>query len=191
MRSWIWFVVVGVIAIAAVAVAERYLEPRVAAAEADMLRVVVPGTATLKLDNPGGYVIFHETKSTVDGRYYASDRIEGLQLRLTSDATGAEVKLDKPGTSTSYEFDDRSGRSIYAFSIAEPGRYRLVASLAGGRDEPKAVLAISRGGIGAMFSAILGAFAIGFGGVGIAAVLLFVVLWRRSKAAKAGNSRME
>ena len=45
MRSPVWFVVAGLIAVAGFAGAAFYLMPRIAAADAGMMRVVVPGTA--------------------------------------------------------------------------------------------------------------------------------------------------
>ena len=115
-----------------------------------MMRVVVPGNAVLVFDKPGPYMIYHEKKSTVDGRYYASDNVDGLSLGLTADETGAQVKLVEPRTSTSYTIGNRSGTSIYAFTLDQPGRYRLAANLAGGRADAKAVLAIDQGMVGTM-----------------------------------------
>ena len=43
-----------------------------------MIRVVVPGNAVLTLDKAGRYTIYHEKKSTVDGRYYASETVNGF-----------------------------------------------------------------------------------------------------------------
>jgi hypothetical protein len=180
MRSPLWFVVIGVIAVASIVAAALYAMPRLDTVGSDMIRVVVPGNAVLELDKPGDYVVYHEKHSTVDGRYYASDRVEGLRVRLTTD-TGAEVPVGEPKYSATYSIGNRSGTSIYSFTVDRPGRYRLVASLEGGRTEPKAVLAIGQGTVWGIFRLVLGTLAIAFGGIGVAAVLLFVVLWRRSK----------
>jgi hypothetical protein len=184
MRSPVWFVVAGLIAVAGFVGAAFYVMPRVASADARMMRVVVPGNAMLVFDKPGPYVIYHEKKSTVDGRYYASENVDGLSLGLTADATGAQVKLVEPKTSTSYTIGNRSGTSIYAFTLDQPGRYRLATNLAGGRSDAKAVLAIDQGMFGALLSTIFGAIGIAFAGLGIAGVIVFAVLWQRSKAAK-------
>ncbi len=184
MRSPIWFVVAGLIALAGFAGALFYVMPRLAAFDAAMMRVVVPGDAVLVLDKPGSYTIYHEKKSTVDGRYYASDAVNGLALALTSEATGAPVKLAVPSTEKSYTVGNRSGTSIYAFTIDQPGRYRLAATLAGGRSDPKAVLAVDHGMFGAMIGTIFGTIAIAFAGLGVAGAIVVAVLWQRSKAAK-------
>jgi hypothetical protein len=181
MRSPIWFVVAGLIALAGFAGALFYLMPRLAEADARMMRVVVPGDAMLLFDKPGPYMIYHEKRSMVDGRYYASDTVDGLQLGLTSDATGAQVKLVEPRTSTSYTIGNRSGTSIYAFTLDRPGRYRLAANLAGGRGDPKAVLAIGQGMFGALLGTIFATIGIAFAGLAAAGAIVFVVLWRRSK----------
>jgi hypothetical protein len=55
MRSPVWFVVAAVIAVAGFAGAVFYLMPRLAAADARMMRVVVPGNAMLVFDQPGRY----------------------------------------------------------------------------------------------------------------------------------------
>ena len=182
MRSPLWFVVAGLIALAGFAGALFYLMPRLGAADARMMRVVVPGNAVLVLDKPGPYTIYHERKSTVDGRYYASDAVNGLSLRLTDEATSAPIKLAEPTMSANYTIGNRSGASIFAFTIDRPGRYRLVATLASGRSEPQAVLAIAQGMLGAMFGLIFGTIAIAFAGLGVAGAIVLAVLWRRSKA---------
>ena len=184
MRSRSWFVVAGLIALAGIAGALLHLMPRLSAADSRMIRVVVPGNTTLTLDKAGRHTIYHEKKSTVDGRYYASETVSGLRLGLADAATGAPVKLTEPAVASSYAIGSRTGSSIYAFTIDRPGRYRLAADLAGGRSEPKVVLAIEQGMLGEMFSLIFGTMAIAFAGLGVAGAIVLIVLWRRSKAMK-------
>ena len=189
MRSPVWFVVAGLIALAGFAGALFYVMPRLGSADAGMIRVVVPGSAVLTLDKAGQYTIYHEKKSTVDGRYYASETVSGLRLRLTDEATGASVKLTEPTMQSNYTIGNKSGASIYAFAIDRPSRYRLAADLAEGRSEPKAVLAIEQGMLGEMFSLIFGTLAIAFAGLGLAGAIVLVVLWRRSKAVEPRRSQ--
>src|SRR6266508_4481375 len=187
MRSPLWFVVAGLIALAGFAGALIYLMPRLGAADSRMILVVVPGTALLTLDKAGRYTIYNEKKSTVDGRYYASETVNGLQLRLVDEATGTPVTLTEPAMAANYTIGNKSGTSIYAFTIDRAGRYRFVADLADGRSELKAVLAIEQGMLGEMFSLIFGTMAIAFAGLGIAGAIVLVVLWRRSKVVAPGR----
>ena len=189
MRSPLWFVVAGLIALAGVAGALLHVMPRLTAVDERMIRVVVPGNAVLTLDKAGSYTIYHEKKSTVDGRYYASETVSGLRLRLTDEATGAPIKLTEPAVASSYAIGNKAGSSIFAFAIDRPGRYRLASDLADGRSEPKAVLAVELGMLGEMFSLIFGALAIAFAALGIAGAIVLVVLWRRSKAVEPKRSQ--
>lgn len=183
MRSPIWFVVAGVIALASLAGTFFYLMPRITALGSEMVRVVVPGTTVLTLDKPGAYTIYHEKKSMVNGRYYASDTVNGLRLELTAERTGAPVELTEPTGSSSYTIGNRSGSSILVFALDRPGRYRLASHLAGDRSGPEAVLAIEQGTFGALFGAVFGTVALGLGGLGLAGAIVVMVLWQRSKAA--------
>jgi hypothetical protein len=179
MRHWLWFVVAGVIAIAGFVGAAFYVLPRVSAIEASMIRVVVPGSGTIVLDKAGTYTIFHEKRSVVDGQYYASESVPGLRVALDSDPDGTPVRLVEPSTSTSYSIGNREGASIFAFTIDQPGRYRLTTRMASGR----AVLAIGQGTFGAIFALVGGALAIAFGSLAVAGIIVALVIWQRSRAA--------
>jgi hypothetical protein len=187
MRNPLWFVVAGLIALASLAGALFYAMPRLSTADSRMTRVVVPGNTVLTLDKTGRYTIYHEKKSTVDGRYYASETVNGLRLQLTDEATGAPVTLTEPAMAANYTIGNKTGSSIYAFTIDRAGRYRLAADLAEGRSEPKAVLAFEHGMLGEMFSLIFSTLAIAFAGLGIAGAIVLVVLWRRAKAVAPGR----
>jgi hypothetical protein len=131
MRSRLWYVVACVIALAGLVAAALYVVPRIGTVDQGAMRLVMPGSAVLALDTPGSYTIFHERRSVVDGRYYASDSVDGLKVTL-ADPRGAPVALAEPTMSTSYQMGNREGRAMLAFEVAEPGRYRLTASLASG-----------------------------------------------------------
>jgi len=181
MRSRLWYVVACVIALAGLVAAALYVVPRIGTVDQGAMRLVMPGSAVLALDTPGSYTIFHERRSVVDGRYYASDSVDGLKVTL-ADPRGAPVALAEPTMSTSYQMGNREGRAMLAFEVAEPGRYRLTASLASGGAEPKVVLAVSQGLVGGIFQLVFRTLGIAFAGLGIAGVLVAVVAWRRSKA---------
>jgi hypothetical protein len=177
MRHWLWFVVAGLIAIVGFVAAGLYLWPRLGSVDAGLIRVVVPGNATLMLDKPGTYTIFHEKQSVVDGKYYASDTVTGLRVELAAEAGGAPVRIVEPSTSTSYSIANRKGSSIFAFTVDQPGRYRLTTGMTGGQ----AVLAIGQGTFGAIFALVGGTIAIAFAGLAIAGIIVLLVIWQRTK----------
>jgi hypothetical protein len=177
MKSPLWFVVAGVIAIAGFVAAGLYLWPRLGSIDAGMIRVVVPGNAMLDLGKAGTYTIFHEKQSVVDGRFYASDSVSGLRVDVIAEASGAAVRLE-PTTSTSYSMGSRQGTSIFAFTVDQPGRYRMTTGLAGGQ----AVLAIGQGTFGAIFALVGGTIAIAFAGLALAGIIVALTLWQRMKA---------
>ena len=120
-----WFVVAGVIALAGLVAAALYARPRLGALDEGTTRIVAPGTATLVLDKPGHYTIFHERRSLVDGRYYASDSVDGLRVTLVAEGSGAPIELGQPKMSSSYEIGSREGRSFLDFDIAQPGNHEV------------------------------------------------------------------
>jgi len=179
MRSPLWFVVAGLIAIAGFIAAGLYLWPRLGTVDAGMIRVVVPGSTTLDLGKPGTYTIFHEKQSVVDGRYYTSDTVAGLRVDVIAEATGSAVRME-PATNTSYSMGSRQGASIFAFTIDQPGRYRLTTNLAGGQ----AVLAIGQGVFGSIFALVGGTIAIAFAGLAVAGIIVALTIWQRMRAPK-------
>ena len=181
MLSRLWYLLAGVIALAGLAAAALYVVPRIDTVDQGAIRTVMPGSAVLALDTPGSYTIFHERRSVVDGRYYASDSVDGLKVTL-ADPRGTPVALVEPRMSSTYQMGNREGRAILAFDIVEPGRYRLSASLASGAAEPKVVLAVSQGLVGGIIRLVFATLGIAFGSLGVAGLLVAVVAWRRSKA---------
>ncbi len=178
MKSPLWFVVAGLIAVAGFIAAGLYLWPRLGSVDAGMIRVVAPGSASITLEKPGTYTIFHEKQSVVDGKYYASESVSGLQIELVAEAGRTPVRIVKPVASTSYSIGNRKGESIFIFTVDSPGRYRLTSSVNGGQ----AVLAIGQGTFAAIFALIGGAIAIAFVGLALAGTIVALVIWRRSKA---------
>ncbi len=178
MRSPLWFVVAGVIAVAGFVAAGLYLWPRFASVEAGMIRIVAPGSASITLEKPGSYTIFHEKQSVMDGKYYASDTAAGLQVELVAEESGAPVRIVAPVGRTSYSMGDRKGESIFIFTIDRPGRYRLTTGVTGER----VVLAIGQRIFGTIFTLVAGTIAIASAGLAIAGIIVALVIWQRSKA---------
>lgn len=179
MRSPLWFVLAGVIAVAGFVAAGVHLVSGLGGVEGRLMQVVMPGSAVLNLKEPGRYTIYLETRSVVDGRVYASSGTGGLRVTVQAPG-GREVELSTSGGAT-YRFGSREGRSLFSFQATTPGDYRIAGTLPDGRTEPKIVLAVESGLIGGMARMIGGALGMAFGGLAIAGIVVVVVLWRRHK----------
>ena len=150
----------------------------IAALQNALTRLVVPGSTVLTLDAPGTYTIFHEADSVVDGKLYSAPNIVGLSVKVTAEADGQQIAVVVPGFSSSYSINGRSGKSVLAFNIATPGRYRLSAQYASGRGEPQTVLAIGRGFFGQLFGTIAGALVATFAGFAGSLALVLTTCFR-------------
>ncbi len=144
-------------------------------------QVVVPGETTLRLTEPGSYMIFHERESVVDGRVFSSTSLSGLRVRLRNER-GDPVTLSSPDMSSTYNLSGRSGVAIFKFEIKQPGAYRLSAAYDDGRTQPRVVLAVGLGFVGGLLTIIFGALAMGFAGAILAVVIAVVVFIKRRRA---------
>lgn len=181
MRSPLWFVLAGIIAVAGFVAAGFHVFSGVGAVEDRVMQVVMPGSAVLNLGQPGTYTIYHETRSVVDGKLYASSSVGGLSVSVRAPG-GAEVPLVPSSGGVTYKFGSREGRSIFSFTVTAPGEYRITGTLPDGRSEPKVVLAVESGLMGGMMRMIGGALGLAFGGLAIAGILVIITAWQRSKA---------
>lgn len=185
MRSPLWFVLAGVIAVAGFVVAGFHVFSGLGAIENRLTQVVMPGSAVLNLKEPGTYTIYHERErqSVVDGRFHSGTGIGSLRLSMRG--PGGDVQLVPNSGAATYTFGNREGRSIYSFSVTTPGEYRMSGALPDGRSEPKVTLAVESGLIGDMARMIGGAIGMAFGGLAIAGILVIVTLLQRQKAKRA------
>lgn len=183
MRSPLWFVLAGVIAVAGFIAAGVHLFSGIGAVESRLMQVVMPGSAVLTLKEAGTYTIYHERQSVVDGRLYSATDVGGLRVSVRG--PGGEVQLVPSSGGATYKFGSREGRSIFAFSVTTPGEYRITGTLPDGRMEPKVVLAVESGLLGGMARMIGGGIAMAFGGLAIAGIIVVLALWQRHKAKRA------
>jgi hypothetical protein len=176
--------IAGAIVLACLVGALIYLVLRLSDSDERMTRIAGPSIAQFGLAKPGTYTIYHEKKAVVDGVYYASESVAGLKLVLTSLATGAEVKLGEPGIGASFAPDDRTGTPIYAFTIEQPGRYRLVTSAPVAVLQPPAVLAIGYDKVGSVLGTTGGVIAVIVAAASLLGALVLAGRWRRKSLAR-------
>jgi hypothetical protein len=154
-----------------------------------LTQVVVPGSATLTLDETGAYTIFHEYRSVVNGRVYSNTSMSSMDCTLTSDATGANVPIQLAAFNSTYEFGSRAGQSVMQFDIAEPGAYTFSCRYTSGAAEPQIVLAIGHNFMGDIFGtvfgaigSVFGAIAVAFGAITVALIIVIVITVRRHRS---------
>jgi hypothetical protein len=150
-----------------------------------IVRVVVPGSGEMTLDEPGTYTIYHETESIIDGRVSSVATIDGLSVTVTEVSGGGAIPVTAPGMHATYTIGGHSGVSVLAFDIARPGRYRFGAAYDDGRTEPKTVLAVDRGLFGRLLRTILVAIGSVFAGFIAALTLALTTYFRRRRLARA------
>ena len=149
-----------------------------------LTQVVVPGKKEIQLSETGHYTVFHEYKSSVDGRLFVSSaNISNLQCSLVSKQTGEQVQLTPSSTNATYSLGSRAGYSILEFDISNPGTYEFAGSYAGNEEGPEVVLAIGHGFLGGLLQTVFGGMAIMFGGF-LAGILIIVVTFVKRYGAK-------
>lgn len=184
--SRLWYLFALLVFVAGFAAMGVFLFTQLSGLGDDLVQIVVPGEAELALE-PGHHTIFHETRSTFEGRLYRSEGIAGLGVVLISSA-GEPVALSSSARGT-YEFSGRRGVAVFSFAIEEPGTYRLSASYGEGVDGPETVLAVGKAFLGGLVFTVLGAIAIVFTCAGVAvAIAMRVFVKRRRLRTVAGPS---
>jgi hypothetical protein len=183
MRSPLWFVLAGVVAIAGFVAAGFHVFSGISGIENRLTQVVMPGSTVLNLKEPGTYTIYYERQSVVDGRVHTGAGMAGLRLSMRG--PGGDVQLVPNSGGATYTFGRREGRSIYSFAATTPGEYRITGTLPDGRGEPKVVLGVESGLMGGMARMVGGAIGMAFGGLAIAGILVIVTVLQRQKAKRA------
>ena len=153
-------------------------------------QVVVPGKTDITLAKAGSYTIYHEYRSTIGSRVYSSPRrVSGLQCRLVSEVTGAEIPLSTPLGSSHYSYGSRAGVSLFDFSIDQPGIYEFSGGYSDTGEGPQVVLAIGQGFVGEILLTVFGSLAIVFGCIGLAVAIAVYTAVKRQKARERAQNR--
>ena len=120
--------------------------------------VVVPGTHTVSLDEPGTYTVFYESRSLVGNQLFnTGEAIPALTIGLERLDTGEVVELDTSVTNSTFSLGSREGVSVLSFEIEAPGEYQLTVTRRE-VDGPEVVLSYGKGFhkrlMGTIFSSI-------------------------------------
>ncbi len=108
-----------------------------------LAKVVVPGSGTFTLPEPGKYVVFYEYHSVVGNRTYATpdEAPPGLECTVAAEDTGRDIPLS-PATGTSFSGGNVEAISLWAFEVQQPGVFVLSGSYPEGEGGPEVVLSI-------------------------------------------------
>lgn len=176
-----WYGIAAGIFLLGLAVCAAFTVLRLRSLGDHLPQLVVPGTSEFHLAERGGYTIFHETGSVIDGRYYGPADVSGLSVEVVSAATGQPVPLESPTTNTTYSLGGRSGAAVLTFDIVEPGVYRVTGRYDDRRTGPTTVLAVGHGFTRKLMLTIGGAIGIAFGSFAVAAAIAIVTFFRRRR----------
>ncbi|MEJ2123537.1 MAG: hypothetical protein P8Y47_01715 [Alphaproteobacteria bacterium] len=166
-----WYGLAVIIAIGGFVAMGAFLMARLPQLNSESHRILAPGNEEITLAQPGKYTIYHESRSMLNGKVYISPFIFGLNIKLTSLETGAEVPLGPTRMNSTYRVGGRVGKSIMGFKIDKPGRYQVATSFDDGHTEPRTVLAIGQGFGIKLIVTILGALGLASGGIILAVIV--------------------
>lgn len=153
----------------------------------DLVQLVVPSIEDITLEKTGRYTIYHEYRSVIGNKVYASSsqEISGLEIVLVSRATGTPIPIEESSVSSTYSVGSRSGVSLFDFNIDEPGTYKLSAFYPDGQHEPRLVLAVGHGFVGKIIWTALQGIALLLGTfVAGSIIVIMTFLKRREKGNK-------
>ena len=106
---------------------------------------VAPGSSDLFLAESGEYIIFYESQAVFKGKVYSTgESLPDLDIDVKNKTTGSRALIYSP-LKTTYSLGDRTGESMRAFKIDQPGVYEISASHVGGDRSPEVVLDVGKG----------------------------------------------
>ncbi len=112
----------------------------------DLTQVIVPGSDDIYFPKAGGYAVYYEYHSVIDGVSYVRDKYPpNIDCQLTSKATGADIALTPDfveGNMYATQNQERVGVLINSIFIKNPGVYKFSCHYPGDRTDPQIALAV-------------------------------------------------
>ncbi len=179
----IFFLMAGLILAMGIGLFVFFLIRSISGMGDDMVRLVVPGERTFRLEEPGSYTVFHEYRSVVDGKVYSSGaQLGSMNITLTG-PSGENVPLGPLMSNQTYNMGSTSAYGVFSFSAGQAGEYHLSAFYQGGEEGPETVLAIDKGFVTDLLITIFSSIGILFLTVfvSVALIVLAVVRGRRPR----------
>ncbi len=138
--------------------------------------LLMPGTHSVQISEPGPQMISYESQSVVGGQAFISPgQPTDIQVTVVG-PDGAPVAVQPYGASYSYTVRGRSGQGLFEFAADRPGQYEVTAQAMGASQQ--FVLAVGPQRLWAMllrvFAGVCGTFVF----VAAGAVFLIIALVR-------------
>lgn len=159
----------------------------------DLTQVIVPGSAEVFFPKAGGYAVYYEYRSVIDGVSYVRNKYPpSIHCQLTSKSTGADIALTPgfvEGNMYATQNQEREGVLINSIIIKNPGVYIFSCQYTDGRTYPQIALAVGPNIVWEFFNIaakpfaaiICGAFVF-LGGCGISILILVIVDFKRHQS---------
>ena len=113
------------------------------------IRLVVPGSHEIELDESGTWTVYYEYESVVKDLVFSSNRtLAGLLVGISRVGDAEPLELPQVLERESYEKGEFAGGSILTFEAPQPGMYRVTGAYPGNfQTGDSIVLAIGRPGL--------------------------------------------
>jgi hypothetical protein len=187
MPSRAWYVVAALVFVVGFVVFGAFLFLRLSRLDEGIEQFVVPGSAEVAIDEPGRQTIYRETGASIDGRYYGTSDLTGLEVVVT-DPSGDVVELDSPAMNETYTIGGREGVAIFKFDAEEPGTYRVEAFYPVAGTGNEGVLAVGKPMVRDILLTVFGGLAIAGGAALLALAIAVVTFVRRYRATRRAAS---
>jgi hypothetical protein len=169
---WAWFFLGPLILVFGGVAAIVLMIGGLSSATDGMQRVDVPGTATVRVDEPGYQTIFFEAGGSFAER--PPDRLEATIVPL---AGGEPLTLESTIGDATYNMNGVAGRSWRRVNFPAAGGYTITSTVPLGNSGGKLVIG---GDVGERIAfTIVGFFGIGFGSFILCVIVVIVVLVKR------------
>lgn len=180
-----YYALAALIIIAGMAMSFQLLMSGLGSITEGLTQVIVPGESSLDLPAAGEYTIFYESRSAAEGRIYSTgDDVSGLEIKIINKTEGFLVPTYPPFSQMSYDLGGRSGQSVLAFQIDQPGEYLLSASYPPGSEGPDAVLAVGQAFFSNLLFEILSVLALIFGSLLAGGIIIILTFIKRRDASR-------
>lgn len=146
-----------------------------------LVRFTAPGRSLVTIEEPGNYTVFHEYRSSFNGKVFNGPTTLPSLSIVMNGPQGATPVVQSSTGNFNYTLGSRAGYSVGSVRIEQPGQYQVTTTYS---SEPanEVVLALGRDKGRSTIQTVGGLFGL-FGAFGLAAIVWLVIfLVRRSRS---------